>query len=79
MVRHLKPGARIVACGLKWAPAWALPANLFVWAAAQYSVTSLEGLDRPWERLAAHTGPLEVESLLLGSVYLASGRLARAS
>jgi SAM-dependent methyltransferase len=79
VVRHLLPGARIVACGLKWAPAWALPANLAVWAAAQYSVSSLEGLDRPWDRLAAHTGPLEVESLALGGVYLASGRLIRAA
>jgi SAM-dependent methyltransferase len=75
VVHHLKPGARVVACGLRWAPAWAAPANLFVWAAAQYSVTSLEGLERPWDRLAAHTGALDVESFLLGGVYLASGRL----
>ena len=72
VVRHLNPGARVVACGLKWARQWFFPANLFVWAAAQHSVTSLEGLDAPWDKLAASLGPLEVEELALGSVYIAS-------
>jgi hypothetical protein len=76
-VRHLRPGARVVACGLKWAPPWSAVANLVVLPAALYSVTSLEGLRQPWSRLAARSGPLEVESLLLGGAYLASGNLAR--
>jgi len=76
VIRHLKPGARVVASGLKWAGAWALPANLLVLPAALHSVTSLEGLHKPWSRLAARTGPLDVETMLLGTVYIASGRLA---
>jgi len=76
VIRHLKPGARVVASGLKWAGAWALPANLLVLPAALHSVTSLEGLHKPWSRLAARTGPLDVETMLLGTVYIASGRFA---
>jgi SAM-dependent methyltransferase len=76
VAQHLAPGARVVACGLKWAPLWATPANLFVWPAALYSVTTLEGLDEPWSHLANWTGPLAVESLMMGSVYIASGTRA---
>jgi ubiquinone/menaquinone biosynthesis C-methylase UbiE len=79
VLRHLKPGARIVASGLKWAPGWALPANLLVWSAALRSVTTLEGLSEPWSRLAACIGPMTVETMLLGTVYLATGRLAQAA
>lgn len=75
VLAHLKPGARIVATGLKWAPSWAVAVNLFVWGAALRSVTSLEGLDRPWRRLEPHLADLEVDSLLGGAVYLARGRL----
>ncbi len=79
VLRHLKPGARVVASGLKWAGAWAAPVNLLVLPAALYSVTSMEGLDRPWSRLAAHTTPLDVQTMLLGAVYIASGRVADAA
>jgi demethylmenaquinone methyltransferase/2-methoxy-6-polyprenyl-1,4-benzoquinol methylase len=72
---HLKPGARIVAAGLQWAPAWALPLNVFVLSAALYSVTTLQGLNQPWQRLAAHLDGLQVEPLFGGAVYLARGRL----
>ena len=72
---HLKPGARIAAAGLQWAPPWALPVNLFVLSAALYSVTTLAGLDQPWQRLAERLDGLHVESLFGGAVYLASGRL----
>ena len=74
VVDHLKPGARVVASGLKWA--WAWPANLFVWAAALHSATTLDGLVSPWSGLAALIGPLEVETLLFDTFYIASARLA---
>lgn len=76
VIRHLKPGARVVASGLKWTGGWAISANLLVLPAALRSVTSLEGLRKPWSRLAARTGPLDVETMLLGAVYIASGRLS---
>ena len=42
VLAHLKPGARVVATGLQWAPPWAWPVNLFVMGAASYSVSSLD-------------------------------------
>jgi trans-aconitate methyltransferase len=76
LLRSLEPGARIVASGLKWARSWANPANLVVLPAALHSVTSLEGLHEPWSHLAERAGHLDVETMLLGAVYIASGRLA---
>jgi SAM-dependent methyltransferase len=76
VVRHLAPGARLVASGLKWAPRRAWPVNLLVWPAALRSVTSLEGLHAPWNRLGRLTTTLEIETMLLGAVYVARGGLA---
>jgi precorrin-6B methylase 2 len=74
VMQHLRPGARVVAAGLKWAEGWAAATNLFVLPAALHSVSSLDGLREPWSRLARFTGPLELETALLGGVYIASGR-----
>ena len=77
VLAHLVPGARVVASGLKWTRRrWALPANLLVMAAARRSVTSLEGLGRPWSTLAPSLERVEVQSLLLDTVYIASGVVA---
>jgi demethylmenaquinone methyltransferase/2-methoxy-6-polyprenyl-1,4-benzoquinol methylase len=67
----LKPGARVVACGLKWAPLSRWPLNGFVAVAARHSVTAWSGLDAPWALLAARLGPCDVESALGGAAYLA--------
>jgi hypothetical protein len=76
VIQHLKPGARVVACGLKWAPAWALPANLLVLSAALRSVTSLQGLDKPWRGLVKYLEQIDLGSIWAGGVYMASGRVA---
>jgi SAM-dependent methyltransferase len=74
VVRHLKPGARVVASGLKWAtPRIMWPVNLVVLQAALRSVTSLDGMDQPWRLLEERLGPMQVESRLLGGTYIASG------
>ena len=75
VLRHLKPGATVVASGLKWAPPWAVPVNLFVWPAAWRSVSSLAGLHRPWQKLAQRVGEPERQTMLAGAVYLARARL----
>lgn len=77
VVRHLAPGARVVATGLQWVRGWRRPLNLFVLPAARRSVTTLDGLDAPWSHLERWCGPLEIEDLLFGAVYLAAGRCAR--
>ncbi|MGA9722016.1 MAG: methyltransferase domain-containing protein [Candidatus Binatus sp.] len=73
VVSHLRPGARIVAAGLKWAPTRAMPLNLLVWNAALRSTSTLEGLARPWSHLEPLLSRLEVEQMLGGTVYVASG------
>jgi SAM-dependent methyltransferase len=72
IIDQLKPAARVVACGLKWAPPWAVPVNLFVWPAALHSVTSLEGLHRPWSHLCRWLGEPELEPMLGGGAYIAT-------
>lgn len=77
VISHLKPGARVVASGLKWAAPWPMrPVNLFVLPAAMRSVTSLVGMDRPWQLLQDQLGQMNVESRLLGGAYIASGAYA---
>ncbi|MFG5407983.1 hypothetical protein ABXN37_07450 [Piscinibacter sakaiensis] len=63
----------MVAAGLKWAPAWAWPTNLFVWAAALYSVTAMDGLQSPWDRLAQRLADIEVRPVLFDGAYVARG------
>jgi SAM-dependent methyltransferase len=75
VLAHLRPGGRVVAAGLQWAPPWMLPANLFVLGAALYSVTSMEGLDQPWTLLAKRLQALEVRTRGFGGIYIASGRI----
>lgn len=70
---HLKPGARIVAAGLKWAPIRAMPLNLLVWNAALRSTSTREGLARPWSHLDPLLSRLDLEQMLGGTVYIASG------
>lgn len=73
IMSHLAPGARVVASGLQWAAPWAWPANAFVMMAAMYSVTSFEGLGQPWSLLARHLRQVEVQTALMGGIYIARG------
>ena len=73
VIAHLKPGARVVAAGLQWGPAWSLPVNLFVLGAALYSVTCLGGLQQPGQLLAARLRDFQVRTPLIGGYYIASG------
>ena len=72
VIRHLKPGARIVASGLKWARPWVSPTNLMVLQAALVSVTSLEGLAQPWSNLARWARIDDVQMMLARGVYVAT-------
>ena len=77
VLQHLRPGAHIVACGLQWAPFWAWPVNLLVFGAARHSVTSLAGLGSPWSLLAPHLQALQVDTVMAGGVFIASGVLKK--
>ena len=73
VMNHLKPGARIAATGLQWAHPLAWPVNLFVWSAALYSATTLDGLDNPWSCLARYIPGLQVRPTWMGGVSMATG------
>jgi ubiquinone/menaquinone biosynthesis C-methylase UbiE len=71
--RGLKPGARVVATGLKWARWWSPGVNLFVRFAAMRSTTTLAGLDEPWRYLEPHLTGIVVQAAAGGGTYLAYG------
>jgi demethylmenaquinone methyltransferase/2-methoxy-6-polyprenyl-1,4-benzoquinol methylase len=73
VLSHLRPGARVVASGLQWAPPWAWPTNGFVMLAAMYSVTSFEGLGHPWDKLAQRLTNVQVRTAMAGGIYIVSG------
>jgi ubiquinone/menaquinone biosynthesis C-methylase UbiE len=74
VLRALRPGAVVVASGLKWSAPWAWPVNLFVLGAALHSVSSLAGLGTPWSVLGDELAEFEVGSTVAGAVFIASGR-----
>lgn len=74
VLHHLKPGARVVATGLQWAPLWMWPANAFVLGAALYSVTELASLARPWDKLRRRLSDVSFDTAMLGGIYILSGR-----
>jgi len=74
---HLRPGARVVAVGLSWAPPWLAISNLFVLGAALYSIRApgyLTSLGQPWRLLAARLASHRVEKRWLDSIYLLQGQ-----
>jgi len=75
LLGYAKPGARVAACGLKWAPWWCVPLNALVYQLAQQYHTTFDGLCRPWGKLAQCLPHLQVTTLAFGTIYLASGRL----
>jgi demethylmenaquinone methyltransferase/2-methoxy-6-polyprenyl-1,4-benzoquinol methylase len=71
--QHAKPGARVAACGIKWAPWWSFPLNYFIYQLAWQYQTTYEGLARPWAHLAEFVSHLDVSLRAFGTVYVASG------
>src|SRR3954447_8785447 len=76
VLRHLRPGGRIVAAGPKWAPWWqpgGVALNLWTWQVNLQYVTTFEGFERPWSLLERLVPRLVVEDVLLGGGFIATG------
>jgi SAM-dependent methyltransferase len=75
VLRHVREGGRIVAGGAKWAP-WrgsgAVSLNLSTWRLNRDCVTTFEGFQQPWSRLAGLVHDLHVEEKYFGGGYIAS-------
>lgn len=78
VLAHLRPGARIVATGLKWTAPGLAPWNLLVGLHMAQSVTHYEGLAAPWQPLLERGVPLEVDTMMMGTIFVARGRLVGA-
>jgi ubiquinone/menaquinone biosynthesis C-methylase UbiE len=69
----VRPGGRIAAAGMRRPPRRlariALPARLVM----RRYVTTLDGLDRPWDLLAERLGRVASEFRLFGALYVVSG------
>jgi SAM-dependent methyltransferase len=75
VLQHVRVGGRIVAGGPKWVP-WrrlkAVSLNMETWRLNRECVTTFEGFQRPWSRLAELLPDLRVEELYFGGGYIAS-------
>jgi ubiquinone/menaquinone biosynthesis C-methylase UbiE len=77
--RHLRPGARVVATGGKWAAPWLWPLNVLVWQLHAPYVSSFDGFDRPWRNLQVHCRDLHVRKIGWDTGFLATGTAATPS
>ena len=70
-----RPGTRVAVAGMKLAPWWLAPVNLVVRAQARPYMTTLEGLNRPWNLLEGYLASFARESVLFGTGYIGWGRV----
>ncbi|MDP3702649.1 MAG: class I SAM-dependent methyltransferase [Hylemonella sp.] len=73
VLAHLRPGARIAATGLKWTDPGLAPWNMLVGLYMAQSITRFEGLQAPWMPLTERGVRLEVETLVMGTIFVAHG------
>src|SRR5439155_19181413 len=76
LLQLVKPGARLLVVGVKWAPWWALPVNLVIWRQTKSVTTSHEGFQRPWDILADLVPNLSVRSVNVGAEFISRGTTA---
>jgi len=75
---HAKPGAHVASLGYKWAPWWTGPWNYFIWNFTRYAITTRANFSKPWRALERFVPDLQVETMSLGSMYIAWGGTATA-
>lgn len=68
----LKPGARVLVVGVKWAPWYLFPLNVIVWRLTRSVTTTREGFGRPWD-VVTEFANLNVQSVGGGTQYIATG------
>lgn len=73
LLRHLRAGARIAATGFKWTAPGLAPWNALVGMQIAQSTTRYEGLRSPWLPLVERGAQLEVDALVMGTVFFAHG------
>ena len=71
--RSARPGARVLAVGVKWAPWWMFPLNLAILMLTRSVTTTRQGFRRPWGLMTEFAPDLQVRSVALGGHYIAVG------
>jgi SAM-dependent methyltransferase len=71
---HLRPGAKVVAGGGKFASSWLFALNMQVKAMHGPYVRSFKGFEQPWAVLAPFLDGFHVKEFALGAGYCAVGR-----
>ena len=78
VMRHLRPGARVAACGMKYPSRWLWPLR---WVARRQNAPyngNFEALDTPWDTLLPYIPDLRLRWTLFGTGYIGHGIVARA-
>ena len=75
ILSQLRPGARVASGGGKWAAPWLILLNAYVAALHRPFVRSFEGFDHPWSVLAPYLEDVNVTEMVLGTGYVAAGRV----
>lgn len=74
LFRQAATGARVAVAGIKHPPRWLDPFRLYRRFKSRACYDSSEGLDAPWDLLAALVPDLQVEPTLFGTGFIAWGR-----
>jgi SAM-dependent methyltransferase len=77
LFQHAIRGARVSACGIKWAPWWNFSLNCIVFQIARKYHTVHDGLSKPWERLVGFTSDLEINLRAFDTIYVAHGTVTK--
>ena len=71
-----RPGARVVSLGVKLYPVWLAPLNFWVRRRVWGYLSTVDGLERPWEPLAEYAPDVKVvRTYFAGSGYIACGQV----
>jgi len=67
-------GGRVAFAGMKYAPRWMAPVNVIVRAKARPYMTTLDGLNTPWDLALPYMDTFSWYPVLFGTAYVGWGR-----
>jgi ubiquinone/menaquinone biosynthesis C-methylase UbiE len=71
------PNVRIAIAGMKFVPWWLAPVNVIVRAKARPYMTTLEGLEKPWDLALPYLSEFDWQSELFGIGYIGWGKVKK--
>ena len=74
VVAAVRSEGTIAAAGMQRPRLWLAPIALAAWLVMRRYVTTTDGLARPWDLLAQRLHDVNGEAIVLGAIYIVSGR-----